>query len=246
MQRVLGFLATQESALVAGERRLRAGDQAAVHASRVAVRRSRSALRTFAPLFHAAPLARLDGTLSAHAGRLGAVRDLEVLEELFAGHPGLQPELRTWVLHRLADELMVAWGKLEAELAEHPPGLLQDHFAALLLATAPHDADLEVLRDRAARKARTRLARADGDVELLHAARKACKRARYASEALGDAAGAARFEALQTKLGAHHDAHVAADWLERAAVPEELAHGAAAVARGLRKDADAALGALVP
>lgn len=246
MQRILGFLATQESALVAGERRLRAGDQAAVHPSRVAVRRSRSALRTFAPLFHAEALERLDDTLSAHAERLGAVRDLEVLEELFAGHPGLDPGLRGWVAHQLGDELSVAWGRLEVELAEHPPGLLQDHFAALLLATEPHDADLTVLCDRAARKARTRLARAGGDVELLHAARKACKRARYANEALGDEEGAAQFEAWQTRLGGHHDAHVAAAWLEQAPLPDALRPGADEVARELRLTAEADLGALVP
>lgn len=244
MQRVLGFLATQESALVAGERRLRAGDQSAVHSSRVAVRRARSTLRTFGPLFHGEAVDRLDEVLRAHADRLGAVRDLEVLAELLTERVAGEPEVREWAVRQLAEELTVAWAQLELELAEHPPGLLQDHFAAVLLGALPHEVDLDRLRSRVARRARRRLVRAGCDVDELHRARKACKRARYAHEALGASAAASRWEFFQAALGDHHDAHVAAAWLDRAPWPEELRERAAAVAAEMRATADAELVAL--
>ena len=75
---------------------------------------------------------------------------------------------------------------------------------------------------RAKRKADKRLRKAGDDVERLHRARKALKRLRYAAElgepvdsALSDIASEAKH--LQTVLGDHQDAIVAAEFLSTAA-----------------------------
>jgi CHAD domain-containing protein len=77
---------------------------------------------------------------------------------------------------------------------------------------------------RAERKVARRLekANASGDIHLLHGARKAAKRARYAAEAaepvIGRKAGvkqAGRYQKLQDLLGEHQDSLVSAEVLRR-------------------------------
>jgi CHAD domain-containing protein len=72
--------------------------------------------------------------------------------------------------------------------------------------------------EKAKKKADKRLRKADDDIERLHRARKAMKRARYAAELVEPAdsqmkAVARGAEELQTLLGEHQDAIVAASFL---------------------------------
>ena len=72
--------------------------------------------------------------------------------------------------------------------------------------------------ENAKRKADKRLRKADDDIEQLHRARKAMKRARYAAELVEPADGqmkaiAREAEEMQTLLGEHQDATVAANFL---------------------------------
>jgi CHAD domain-containing protein len=72
--------------------------------------------------------------------------------------------------------------------------------------------------EKAKKKADKRLRKADDDIEQLHRARKAMKRARYAAELVQPAdnqmkAIAREAEKLQTLLGEHQDAVVAANFL---------------------------------
>ena len=78
---VVDYLRTQAAVIAdrAGDVRVDAPD--AVHRSRVATRRSRSALRTFVPLFKRRRVRALRNELAWHADHLGAPRDAEVLKE---------------------------------------------------------------------------------------------------------------------------------------------------------------------
>ena len=108
--------------------------------------------------------------------------------------------------------------------------------------------------EKAKRTADKRLRKADDDIEQLHRARKATKRARYAAELVepadGDMKAIARdAEELQTLLGEHQDAVVTADFLARLSedAPSEESgytygilmsnelHRAAEIRAGLRK-----------
>src|SRR6476646_6176968 len=77
---VAASLAQQCAALVVGDQRLGAGDDSAVHDTRVAGRRIRSTLRVYSPLFDREAADALDGELRWWSGLLGAVRDLQVLQ----------------------------------------------------------------------------------------------------------------------------------------------------------------------
>jgi len=72
--------------------------------------------------------------------------------------------------------------------------------------------------EKAKKKADKRLRKADDDIEQLHRARKATKRTRYAAELVEPAdsqmkAVARDAKELQTLLGEHQDATVAANFL---------------------------------
>lgn len=216
---VLDYLAAQDRALRAGERVLRAGDPAGVHPSRVGARRARSTLRTFAGLFESGARREADLSLREYAARLGEVRDLQVLRQVLAGHAS--GGLADWVEESLAKELQAGWHRLELELLGNGHRRLSDGLDSLLLA-GHREIDVERCVHRAGKKAERKLARAGDDVERLHDARKAAKRARYAAEATGRRPQAEHFQRLQDLLGTHHDLVVAARWLEGAAVPSVL------------------------
>jgi CHAD domain-containing protein len=79
---------------------------------------------------------------------------------------------------------------------------------------------------RAKEKADKRLRKADDDVERLHRARKAEKRLRYAAELAEPADGhmkavARKARKLQTLLGEHQDAVVAANFLATISAPSD-------------------------
>ena len=85
--------------------------------------------------------------------------------------------------------------------------------------------------EKAERKAEKRLRKAD-DIEELHRARKAFKRARYAGELAKPAGGqmrsvARQAEEMQTLLGEHQDATVAAEFLAKMSADGEITAGSA-------------------
>ncbi|TCJ21597.1 CHAD domain-containing protein [Nocardioides jejuensis] len=217
------YLAEQGAVLDQAAARLRAGDRTAVHPTRVAVRRARSTLRTFAACFEPGPARQLDAALIAHADRVARVRDLEVLVEVFEEQRADQSaELSPWISDRLTLELDATWREAREALAAEDDGELGARFRAVLAASAGGSLPLGRIAARAGERAARRLAAAGGDPDALHEARKAAKRARYAAEVSGDDAIAARHQHVQQILGTHHDLIVAARWLATAPVEPEM------------------------
>jgi CHAD domain-containing protein len=242
---VRDYLAQQVQALLAADPYVRQGQGEAVHAMRVASRRLRSALRTFAPLLDGARVAGLGAELAWLAGALGEVRDRDVLSmRMLARLDELPADLATEAARSglVQDELGASGRTAHLALLR---ALRGQRFLALLerleqLACAPPllpEADApagEVLPELAAsawRRLRKRAekALASGEDEHLHDARKAAKQARYAAEALAPALGrparrlAKRATAVQTLLGDHQDAVIAGALLRRLA--DDPRHG---------------------
>lgn len=222
--RVAAYWARQVAAFHAGVARIRSGELDAVHPTRVAARRMRSTLRTYAELFEPRPVERLDHELEWVAAELGEVRDREVLQGLFAGRDDLGPELREPLLAIVERELEEHGARLAVVLRSDRVEAL----CARLDGTVDRppilgEVDLEPYRARARRILAKRLCRAgvEDEPERMHSARKAAKRVRYAAEVLGDdpsaSAEAHRAEALQDALGACQDLAVARDYLLAAA-----------------------------
>lgn len=224
------YLATQCLAIVNGDLGLRLG-RSVVHPTRVAVRRLRSSVRVFAPLFDPDQAAHLDQELVWYAGLLGEVRDREVLSaRLLAQVAALPPE---FVLGPVA-------AHIESTLHEErnrylklvTEALRSERYVALLetverwrtappfteAATEPA-ASVKTYVKKAERKLYRRLTAAGANVEALHRARKAGKRFRYAAElsepVLGKRAtrSVSEGKALQELLGEHQDSVVSAAFL---------------------------------
>lgn len=182
-------------------------DVDAVHDTRVAIRRLRSAIRVF----------DLDGTLDAGlrelAAHLGEVRDLQLQRERFVA-AGLDT---SFLEQRLYDDQRAA----ERALRDAEQGPVVEELRCRLAAWAEHppkrsDAALAHGAKKAAKKARHRLRTASSDAEL-HRARKAAKRARYAAELVGRTKRARRFKRVQQVLGELQDSVVATTTLRRLA-----------------------------
>lgn len=235
---LVAYVRAQYADLIAGDLELRAGP-ASVHRTRVASRRLRSTLRSFASLLDASALDGLEDELRWYAEVLGAVREQEVLgERLVAQARGMAAQLDIGpVVDAIERDVAAATAAGRAGLSE---ALDSPRYFALLDATRRLAADppfrrrlrrarLESAARRAQRTAVKRLRGALGahgsDVQL-HRARKAAKRARYAAEALAasdrsQARAALRFEQLQEILGEHQDAVVAADTARRLGVADD-------------------------
>lgn len=208
-------------------------DEPLVHRFRVAVRRLRSTLRVFAPLFEAEAAAELEAELVWFAGLLGEVRDREVLLGRLARQlQDLPPEIVLGsVAAHIETTLLVEQAQHRSRVAEAMDG---DRYQELVQTlrrwrTRPPLTDRAAKPvtnatryvERAERTMNRRLAAADGDVEALHGARKAAKRYRYATE-LTAAVGGRRAgrvvrdtAELQALLGEHQDSVVSADFLRR-------------------------------
>jgi CHAD domain-containing protein len=215
--------------------RARAGqDPEGVHQARVATRRLRSDLRTFAPLLDDEWRERTRAELRALAGPLGAVRDLDVLAIRLGealGPAGVDPTAARGIFDELASQHERARAGL-IEMIDDP------HTAALLERLRADAADppttgraighaerrLPPLVRRPWRKLRRAVERLDDEppVPELHRVRLLAKRTRYAAEAVSDACGrpAKRFAravtGIQDVLGDMNDADVARLWLEEA------------------------------
>jgi CHAD domain-containing protein len=213
---------------------LSGGSPEALRKVRVALRRLRSDLQTFAPLFDRAWADALREQLGDLATSLGVVRDAEVLRARLSGLVSRLPEVDQSTALPLLD---TAGAQLSAARAQLLDGLARDEYLAVLnsavaAVTRPRwiDGECDVAVARLARRPWRRLRdyieALDGtpDDSHLHRVRILAKRARYAADAcvpaVGDAAAtsAARLADLQTVLGDHHDAVVTREWLHRQAV----------------------------
>lgn len=221
------YLAAQRDAMVEYDPLVRDGDAEAVHRMRVATRRLRSTLRSFAPLL-TGDLDALHDEVRWITGLLGAVRDTDVMGWRLAGMVAEEPQELVLgpVAARITSELAARAAQARAELVA---GLDSPRYTALLKeldALVARAAEPQRLaRRRLMRRARKAMRRADARLaaatapartapdgpgapgepsadERLHEARKAYKRARYAAELVGPIAGkrAARLAKRLTEL----------------------------------------------
>ncbi len=230
---IKAVLAESVGALLRHDPLVRTGrDPEAVHQARVATRKLRSNLRTFAPMLDVEWTEPLRSELGWLAMGLGAVRDAEVLLERLRERARSLPDndsrSAASLLQLLQAEIDSLRHKLMIDLdspryielldrlveAAHAPVTTPEAdqpAAAVLpaLATTPW---------RRLRSAVRRLPEHPTDPEL-HRIRILAKRARYAAEAVAPVAGAAAADfakavaKLQTVLGEHQDAVTAQAWL---------------------------------
>jgi CHAD domain-containing protein len=227
---VLRYVRQQVDEILASDPQVRVDTPGSVHRMRVATRRLRSALQTFTPVLRTDELESLRTELKWLARELGAARDAEVLRDRLLA--AMAEERRDESQAGLAEsEMSRAYRAAHDRVVQ---ALDSDRYHRIVsavdqLVTAPPltpKADRpasKVLPQRAVRAYR-RLGKLVDRIEatppgeerdqLLHDARKAAKKARYAGETLTDFFGkpAARFaaamEALQDELGQHQDSVV--------------------------------------
>jgi CHAD domain-containing protein len=237
---VVDYLASQVSALLAQDPRVRRAEHDAVHQMRVACRRLRSAMKAFKTVV--VDTAQLQEELQWLGNVLGEVRDLEVIRARFGKELAvLAPELVIGPIQkRLGSDLVVR----EQEGYERIKDALSgDRYYALLNALDELVAEPN-LGKAAAKPAQERLraiavagwdrvtktydtAQAIDDLErreiAMHDVRKAAKRARYTAEALVPTLGkdmarlAKLAEDIQEVLGTHQDGVVAQETLAKEA-----------------------------
>ncbi|MDQ3454485.1 MAG: CYTH and CHAD domain-containing protein, partial [Actinomycetota bacterium] len=236
LEPVLAYVAEQQLTLLAGDLALRRQQDDVIHKTRVAARRLRSTLRTFRNLFEPDRATALDGELRWFAGLLGEVRDRQVLRDRLDRLVGELPEesvlgpVRTRIHTELDRERTEHWQRLQEEMTgERYLGLLESLASWVAEPPFASNADKSASRlpkmvERAERKVTRRLsqANASADVDDLHRARKAAKRARYAAELIEPVTGAKaahklarRYQGLQDLLGEHQDSLVSAALLRR-------------------------------
>ena len=228
------YVGSQIDAVFDGDLQLRRG-QDPIHDTRVAIRRLRSTIRVFGKLLDRAAAEHVDEELKWFAGLLGEVRDRQVQRRRFrkvlADWP---PEIVLGpVSNRINTDLHSEQLRAREEVAEamdSPRYLdilstLQQWRAEVPVTTTPSAKKLRKRAGRAERKADRRLTAAvDADDDtMLHRARKAAKRARYAAELRRplDASSTKtekHFKRIQRVLGEHQDSMVAADVLRRFAL----------------------------
>ena len=234
-------LAKSVSQIICQHARVCACDDAEdLHQFRVAARRLRSDLRTFAPLLDRNRTKWLRDELKWLGGEVGVGRDADVLAARLRSQIARLPESDAKVvdtlLQRLEEESTSATAHVIDTLGEERYITLLDALVAfvrqpLFTTDEPGIADRSgrpIFVDIAKRPWR-RLRRAvdgldhDGPDEAYHEVRIAAKKARYAAEAVTPLYGkqARRFAGaladVQTVLGEYHDTVVAEGWLRQAA-----------------------------
>jgi CHAD domain-containing protein len=203
----------------------------AVHKTRVAIRRLRSTLRNFGPVFvlDAEAATVLDDNLRWLAGLLSPVRDGDILARRLTAELAKVPTEQVLgpVLIELEEAVAAERGAAvkawRAAWRDARYAAIMTTLTRWLIEVPVQKSDLKppVVIKKAQRKTSRRLeAAADAPAEL-HRARKAAKRLRYAAELLTDQVGTAAKTArqakkVQTLLGEHQDLVVAADFLRRA------------------------------
>ena len=193
-------------------------------------------------MFDAAPAEELNDELSWYADVLGQVRDRDILSSRLTKQIAeLPPEqvrgpVEAEIRKTLAAERDKAVDQLNKAMRtkryRHLVQLLRGWRAAPPLTEAAGKENTAAVRyvENAKRKADKRLRKADDDIERLHRARKSMKRARYAAELVEPADGqmkaiAREAEEMQTLLGEHQDATVAANFLATTSVAGDEGQG---------------------
>jgi CHAD domain-containing protein len=228
------YLNTQIDDIFAGDLGLRRGTDP-IHDTRVAIRRLRSTLRVFAKVLDTTAIAGVEDELKWFAGLLGEVRDCQVQRHRFKeALKELRPEL---VLGPVANRINT---DLQSDQLRHrgvvTEAMNSQRYLDLLatlqrwrtdppFATSPALGKVKKRARRAGRKADRRLVAAieAGEDTLLHRARKAAKRARYAAELRAPLDRSAKrmvkhYKKIQRVLGDHQDGVVALDTVRRLAV----------------------------
>ena len=232
--RLTTYVAGQIDAIFDGDIQLRRG-QDPIHDTRVAIRRLRSTIRVFGKLLDRSAAEHIDEELKWFAGLLGEVRDRQVqrrrFREVLADWP---PEI---VLGPVPTESTPTCTPSNCGRARMWPTrwTRRGIWTSLRRCSAgaprcpsrrrPPAKKLHKRASRAERKADRRLTAAvdAGDDAMLHRARKAAKRARYAAELrrpLDKSAAKTEkhFKRIQRVLGEHQDSVVASDVLRRFAL----------------------------
>ncbi|HET9778014.1 MAG TPA: CYTH and CHAD domain-containing protein [Propionibacteriaceae bacterium] len=239
---VAAYAAAQCEVLASNDVGMRTGTPA-VHKTRVAARRLRSTLRIFSDVFDAAPAEELDNELKWYADVLGRVRDRDILSNRLAEQIAeLPPEqvrgpVEAEVAKILDAERETAVRSLDRAMRtqryKHLMQLLRAWRSAPPLTDAGAEEGATAIKyvEKATGRAEKRLRKAE-DIEELHRARKAFKRARYAAELTEPADSqmksvARDAEEMQTLLGEHQDATVAAKFLAKMSADGEIAAGSA-------------------
>jgi CHAD domain-containing protein len=230
---VARYVTEQIDNIFDGDLALRRGSDP-IHDTRVAIRRLRSTLRVFGKLLDPS-VAHIDDELRWYAGLLGEVRDCQVQRRRFRDALAqLPPELVLGpVANRINTDLQSDQLRARTVVSEAMNSTRYLELLATLqrwradppLTEPPSVKALTKRARRAERKADRRLAEAikAGDDALLHRARKAAKRARYAAELREPLdkwakAIAKRYKRIQRVLGDHQDGVVASATLRRLAL----------------------------
>ncbi|HEX5857588.1 MAG TPA: CHAD domain-containing protein [Microbacterium sp.] len=213
-------------------------DADSVHPVRVAIRRLRATLRTFRRVYDREAGEAFAQELRWWGMLLGGVRDLQVLAERFStAEDPREPRGRAevYLATQLERELESAWRAVSEALTTERATALKE-----AVVRWREDPPFSERAGRPARRAGKRVKKAGRRVgkrlarvraavaandpaaaELLHSARKAAKRHRYALELAAPVLGPRTEEEierrrdLQDALGAHQDAVVAAEFLVR-------------------------------
>jgi CHAD domain-containing protein len=221
---------------------LRTDDAASVHELRLAVRRLRSTLASYSPVFEEARTADVRRELRWFGSLLGEVRDQEVmvqqvellddrgtavlLAELRGRHASAQDRLSEALVSPRYAELVESLHALAAE----PP------FTDLALMPARDLVRIQGRRDWRRIRGRVDTLPAPDDAtyeEHLHDVRKAAKRLRYLLETARPVTQAEsrslrrRLASFQRRLGEHHDASLTGRLLVRAGHPAQRAQAEA-------------------
>lgn len=224
------YLRSQHDAILGGDLELRRGGDA-IHSTRVAVRRLRSALRVV-DVSDPDRTAALDAELSWLSKLLGQVRDLQVLRRhlrtaVHEAHEVSLDEAARLIGAVLDEEEATARAELAAGMAgrrylELLRALRDWHADPPFTAAARRpESRLAGYVRTAGRQLDKRLAGAGDSADGLHLARKAAKRARYVASFAAPVVGkratatAGRAKQLQQRLGDYQDCVVAADFLQR-------------------------------
>jgi CHAD domain-containing protein len=212
-------------------------DPEGVHQVRVAARRLRSDLGTFAPLLEGEWAPRLEPELRWLGDVLGEVRDLDVLRDRLIDSSGdLESDLRP-LFAELQARHEVATGKMLVALRSDRYRTLLDRLIVVAnkpgldeAADQPSGKVLPSLVEKAWKRLakRARKLDLDDDESKFHKVRIRAKRVRYASEAVQASLGsdaakkagafASYAESIQDTLGAHQDAIVAKEVISEVAL----------------------------
>lgn len=232
---VANYVIAQIEQIELGDEGLRRGEDP-IHDTRVSIRRLRSTLRVFRKVLDKSAIDGVDDELKWFAGLLGDVRDCHVQQRRFREALKEIPDELVLgpVKARIRNDIraieLPARTRVSEEMESARYGALMDVLRGWRVAPpiAGDDITVTALRKRARRaerKADRRLSAAleSSDDAMLHRARKAAKRARYAAELRKPVDKRAkrtmkRYKHIQRVLGEHQDAVIATEALRRLAI----------------------------